>query len=231
MTSTGRGRKSRERAMPGLPLVEVASDPAVDLQLSLGGPVAGLDEAGRGPLAGPVVAACVVLPDEIPAVLLGLNDSKQLSEAQREALYPEILAHARAWAVSVVEADRIDTLNILRASLTAMAEAFADCERALKVEVGGAIIDGDKKAPLPARVVQRAVIGGDAKCRAVMAASILAKVTRDRRMLQEHVRFPVYGFDAHKGYGTARHLEALRAHGPCLLHRKSFAPVREALRG
>jgi ribonuclease HII len=224
-------KRRRASAAPALPLVEVDSDPAVDLRASLGALVAGLDEAGRGPLAGPVVAAAVVLPDALPDSLLGLNDSKQLSEAQREALYPHIVAHARAIGVSTFEADRIDVMNILRASLAAMNEAFVLCEAALQEPIRGAIVDGDKKAPLPMHVVQRAVIGGDGKCRAVMAASIIAKVTRDRRMLEEHARFPQYGFDAHKGYGTARHLEALREHGPCPLHRRSFAPVREAERG
>jgi ribonuclease HII len=223
-----RGKRKRE-AQDGLPLVEIDFDPAHELARILGGAVvAGLDEAGRGPLAGPVVAACVVLPDELPEVLHGLNDSKQLTEEQREALYPHIVQHARAFGVRAIEADRIDEVNILRASLQAMAESFLECQTRIGHSIPGAIIDGDKKAPLPMTVVQRTVIGGDAKCRAVMAASILAKVTRDRRMVEEHGRYPVYGFDAHQGYGTPQHLAALREHGPCVLHRRSFAPVRVA---
>jgi ribonuclease HII len=226
---------ARRRAVDALslPLIDVDSDPADDLRALLGGEVAGLDEVGRGPLAGPVVAACVVLPDQLPDVLLSLNDSKQMSEEAREAIYPHIKAHARVWAVSAVEAEGIDQMNILRASLHAMAQAFAACERKLKraggEEVRGAVIDGNQKAPLPMRVVQRTVIGGDAKCRAIMAASILAKVTRDRRMVREAKSFPAYAFEVHKGYPTPQHLAALKQHGPCTLHRRSFAPVRALL--
>ncbi|HEY4222325.1 MAG TPA: ribonuclease HII, partial [Myxococcota bacterium] len=136
--------------------------------------------------------------------------------------------------VAAVEAERIDTINILRASLAAMAEALESCERMLAErggaqQVHGALVDGNQRAPLPARVVQRTLISGDALSRPIMAASILAKVTRDRRMVEEHKRFPAYGFDAHKGYGTPQHMKALAALGPCSLHRRSFAPVRAAL--
>ncbi len=224
-------KRKAARMQPPLPWLEVVIDPAHQLQASLlGAAVAGLDEAGRGPLAGPVVAACVVLPDCLPDSLRALNDSKQLTHNQRDALYALVVTHARAFGIAFVEAERIDAVNILQASLAAMAEAFESCERALGVQVAGAIIDGNMKAPLPARVQQRPVIGGDGLSRCVMAASVLAKVARDRRMVLEHARFPQYGFNAHKGYGTPQHLRALKAHGPCALHRASFAPVREATR-
>lgn len=205
-------------------------DPVVALSRAFrGGPVAGLDEAGRGPLAGPVVAAACVLPEPLPAALDGLDDSKKLSEQAREALLPSILEHARAWGVASVEAARIDEINILRASLEAMAAAFVACEARLGAPIVAAAVDGNQAAPLPRRVMQQTVVEGDAKSRAIMAASIIAKVTRDRRMLLEHQRHPAYGFDQHKGYPTPRHLEALAQLGPCALHRRSFAPVRAAL--
>jgi ribonuclease HII len=206
-----------------------AVDPAVALAAAVGGPIAGLDEAGRGPLAGPVVAACVVLPEPVPAALAALDDSKKLDEAAREALFPLVQRHALAWGIAFVEAADIDAMNILRASLRAMADAFAACEAQLARPVAGALIDGNQKAPLPTRVAQRTLIGGDGLARPIMAASILAKVARDRRMVEEHARWPAYGFDVHKGYPTPRHLQALAAHGPCPLHRRSFAPVRRVL--
>jgi ribonuclease HII len=205
------------------------TDPAVDFARALFGPVGGLDEAGRGPLAGPVVAACVVLPEVLPASLAALDDSKKLDEAAREALFPLIQRDALSWGVAVVDAAVIDEKNILRASLQAMAEALAACEARLSAPLAGALLDGNQRAPLPARVAQRTLVGGDALSRPIMAASILAKVTRDRLMLDEHRRWPAYGFDAHKGYGTPQHLRALVEHGPCPLHRRSFAPVRKAL--
>lgn len=208
-----------------------AEDPALELRRTLGGHaiVAGLDEAGRGPLAGPVVAAACVLPDPLPPPLAALDDSKKLSEEERERLYPLIVEHATAWGVASVEAPRIDEVNILRASLEAMADALMDCERRLAALVSGCVLDGNQRAPLPPRVVQRCVVGGDALSRPVMAASILAKVTRDRRMVEEHGRYPGYGFDAHKGYGTPQHLRALRELGPTPIHRRSFAPVRDSM--
>ena len=218
----------RRRPQPSLFLG--GGDPAVALSRALGGcPVAGLDEAGRGPLAGPVVAAACVLPDDVPDELRGLNDSKKLSAAERDALYPAILRHARAWGIAWAEAPRIDEVNILRASLEAMAAAFALCETRLGDAIAAAAVDGNQRAPLPRRVMQETIVEGDAQSRAIMAASILAKVTRDRRMVEEHERHPAYGFDAHKGYPTPRHLEVLARVGPCVLHRRSFAPVREAL--
>ncbi len=229
-----RGLKKPKPEQPALFLVD-DEDPAVLMARDLAGPVAGLDEAGRGPLAGPVVAACVVLPHPLPECLLALNDSKALDEAAREALFPVIQREAVAWGIAVVEAPRIDEINILRASLEAMAIALDACERMLQVKLGpqnqlkGALLDGNQRAPLPAHVVQRTLIGGDAKSRPIMAASILAKVARDRRMKDEHLAHGVYGFDVHKGYPTPKHLEALRQHGPCPLHRRSFAPVRDAV--
>ena len=205
-----------------------SEDPAVVWAREINGLVAGLDEAGRGPLAGPVVAACVVLPDPLPECLLPLNDSKKLDEAAREALVPIIEREALAFAVAFVEADAIDASNILRASLQAMADAHAACELKLGRPINAALLDGNQKAPLPLHVQQRTLVGGDALSRPIMAASILAKVGRDRRMVQEHARYPVYGFGGHKGYPTPAHLKALGEHGPSPIHRFSFAPVKAA---
>ncbi len=228
MASKTKARGAKAKPQPALFLLD-DDDPALVLARELIGPVAGLDEAGRGPLAGPVVAGCVVLPHPLPEVLLALNDSKALDEDAREALFPLIQHHALAWGVGVVEAARIDEINILRASLEAMAIALERCELMLKAPLKGALLDGNQRAPLPLRITQRTLVGGDAKSRPIMAASILAKVLRDRRMVEEHARFPSYGFDAHKGYGTPQHLAALKLHGVTALHRRSFAPVREAL--
>lgn len=224
MPSIRRSARSRQPLLLELG----ADDPAHALAATLppDALVAGLDEAGRGPLAGPVVAAACVLPPVLPDSLRALNDSKKLSSEQREVLYRHIVTQARGFGVAVVEHGRIDEVNILRASLEAMAGALAACEAMLAREVAGAVVDGNMKAPLPARVVQRAVVGGDAMSRPIMAASILAKVTRDRRMHEEHARYPGYGFDAHKGYATPQHLEALARLGPSPIHRRSFAPVR-----
>lgn len=211
-----------------LPGFAPPGDPARELEAALGpsARVAGIDEVGRGPLAGPVVAAAVVLD---PLHGIGaLDDSKELDEAQRDALYPIILSAAAGVGVGVVEAPRIDEINILQASLEAMCTAFANCEEALGSRVRGAVVDGHMHAPLPQRVAQRAIIKGDARSAPIMAASIVAKVIRDRRMVEEHGRYPQYGFERHKGYPTPAHKAALREHGPCPLHRWSFAPVREA---
>lgn len=204
-------------------------EPGAELSVSLGGRlVAGLDEVGRGPLAGPVVAAAVVLDPE--REIAGLADSKKLSEKKREALFSEI--QERAWAVGVasVEANEIDELNILQASLVAMARAFSACESALSQEIAGAVVDGNQIAPLPERVRQRTVVRGDSISPAIMAASIIAKVTRDRRMMKEAQRYPEYGFGQHKGYPTAAHRKMLMQFGPSPLHRQTFAPVRLAMR-
>ena len=184
-------------------------------------PVAGVDEAGRGPLAGPVAVAAVVLDPARP--IDGLNDSKQLSEARRDALYPQIIERAAAFHIVLVSAAEIDRLNILQATFAGMREAVAGVAHLAR----SARIDGNKVPPglcLPGQFL----IGGDGKDAAIAAASILAKVSRDRYMLDLHQRLPHYGFDRHKGYGTAAHLAALNAHGPCPEHRHSFAPVRLA---
>lgn len=187
--------------------------------------IAGLDEAGRGPLAGPVVAAAVVLDPEYP--LPGLNDSKKLSAPKREALYGSIMKTALAVGVASFSPQQIDTLNILRASLQAMAEAFEKAERAYGMPIVGALIDGNQRAPLPGRVEQHTIVDGDALWECIMAASIVAKVTRDRCMVEADALYPGYGFSEHKGYGTPEHLIALRKLGPCPIHRMSYAPVAQ----
>lgn len=182
--------------------------------------VVGLDEAGRGPLAGPVVAAAVILDSARP--IPGLADSKALSPARREALFDQIRGSALAWAIGSCDPAEIDRLNILQASLHAMQKAFAS----LGVSPDEALVDGNRCPLLPCPA--RAIVKGDATEPAISAASILAKVHRDREMLALHARYPEYGFDAHKGYPTRAHVEALRRHGPSPCHRASFAPVREA---
>jgi len=182
--------------------------------------VAGVDEAGCGPLAGPVVVAAVILHPR--RRIEGLDDSKKLSPAKREALYPQIIAHAIAWRIEFVPVDEIDTLNILQARLTGMRRALC----ALDPAATHARIDGNRlPVDLPCRA--DAVVGGDGLEPAIMAASILAKVARDRAMVQLHAQFPQYGFDQHKGYASPHHLAALREHGPCPHHRRSFAPVQQ----
>jgi len=184
--------------------------------------IAGVDEAGRGPLAGPVTVAAVILDPARP--IAGLNDSKQLSERKREALYPLILERALAWRIEWVQATEIDQLNILQATLTGMRRAL----QGLSIAPTHALIDGNKlpkDLPCPAT----AIIAGDASEPAISAASILAKVSRDRRMLELHAHYPHYGFDRHKGYPSAAHRAALLAHGPCPEHRRSYAPVRKLL--
>lgn len=184
--------------------------------------IAGVDEAGRGPLAGPVVVAAVILDPDHP--IAGLGDSKALSEARREALYPLILQHALAHAIIHVDAARIDQLNIFQATMEGMRRAVA----ALAPAATLARIDGNKVPPgLPCPA--EALVGGDAIDPAIGAASILAKVSRDRWMLELHARHPDYGFDRHKGYPTPGHLATLERLGPCPEHRRSFAPVRERL--
>lgn len=180
--------------------------------------IAGVDEAGRGPLAGPVVAAAVILDPARP--IPGLADSKRLPARRREHLAERVRAQARAVAVAVVEADAIDRLNILQATLVAMRDAIA----ALRPAPCAVLVDGDRcpELDLPAR----AIVGGDACEPAIAAASIVAKVERDRIMTRLDGAHPGYGFGAHKGYGTRAHLEALHRLGPCAVHRRSFAPVR-----
>jgi len=185
--------------------------------------IAGLDEVGRGPLAGPVVAACVVLPDDFS--LDGINDSKKLTERQRERAEARIRAEAVAIGLGVVEPETIDRINILQASRQAMREAFLSLDRPPDcIRPDCVLIDG---LPVPAFPCahQQAIVGGDGLCASIAAASIVAKVARDRMMRAYDAVYPEYGFAGHKGYGAARHLEALRVHGPCPIHRRSFAPV------
>jgi ribonuclease HII len=187
------------------------------------GPIAGVDEAGRGPLAGPVVAAAVILDrGRIPK---GLNDSKQLDEETREALYPRILDMALAVGVGEASVDEIDLINIRQATHMAMARAV----RALQVAAAFALVDGNDAPALPCPC--DTLVDGDAKSVSIAAASIIAKVTRDRMMAALHDAHPHYGWRKNKGYGTPEHLDALSRHGPCAHHRRSFAPVHNILYG
>ncbi len=181
------------------------------------GLVAGVDEAGRGPLAGPVVAAAVILDDRQP--IAGLADSKKLSAARRERLFDEILAKGLCCSVAQASVEEIDRLNILQATMLAMQRAVAG----LRLKPVLVLVDGNRLPVLDVR--SEAIVRGDARVQAISAASILAKVTRDRGLAELHQAYPQYGFDRHKGYGTEVHLAALRAHGPCPEHRRSFAPV------
>ncbi|HET9048331.1 MAG TPA: ribonuclease HII [Chiayiivirga sp.] len=186
------------------------------------GLIAGVDEAGRGPLAGPLVVAAVILDPAHP--IAGIGDSKALSERQREALFPQIQAQAIACCIRVIDTATIDRLNIFQATMLGMREAVLGLGMAPHL----ARIDGNRIPPeLPCEA--EAWVKGDARDAAIGAASILAKVTRDRHMLTLHQQFPQYGFDRHKGYPTADHFAALRTHGPCPEHRRSFAPVRQAV--
>ena len=176
--------------------------------------VCGVDEAGRGPLCGPVVAAACILP--VGLVIEGLNDSKKLSEKKRDKLFDEICENAIAYSIAEASVEEINALNILEATLLAMRRAIGG----LSVPADFALIDGnvDRDFPLPAR----AVIGGDAKSPSIAAASILAKVTRDRACIELDRQYPQYGIAKHKGYGTKLHMEALRTYGPSPIHRKQF---------
>ena len=193
----------------------------LDLHFEIEGLVAGVDEAGRGPLAGPVVAAAVIL--DAGRRIRGLNDSKLLTPAVRERLYDEIRAKALCCSVAEASVDEIDELNILQATLLAMKRAV----EGLRLRPGKVLVDGNQLPRL--KMHAEAVIGGDASVKSISAASILAKVHRDRLCLQLHELHPQYGFHEHKGYSTPAHLEALKRHGACPLHRRSFAPVREVL--
>ncbi len=183
--------------------------------------IAGVDEAGRGPLAGPVVAAAVILPPL--KIFLGLNDSKQLTEAQREKLFVEITEHALAFGIGRASVAEIDELNILHATMLAMQRAVAG----LAMMPHLAIIDGNRCPVLPCSA--RAIIRGDETEPAISAASVLAKVTRDREMILLDQQYPQYGFAQHKGYGTKMHLAALKKWGASAIHRRSFAPVRAVM--
>ena len=191
-------------------------------QLHLGwdtpGLVAGVDEAGRGPLAGPVVAAAVILDDLMP--IRGLADSKTLSARRRAALFDEIRAKALACCIAEASVDEIDRLNILQATLLAMQRAVAG----LRLVPHHVLVDGNRLPPL--KMPATAIVQGDSKVQAISAASILAKVHRDRLCDALHADYPAYNFAGHKGYPTAEHLAALRLHGACPAHRRSYAPVR-----
>jgi ribonuclease HII len=185
------------------------------------GLVAGVDEAGRGPLAGPVVAAAVILDDARP--IRGLADSKVLTARRREQLHDLIRAQALCCSVALASVEEIDRLNILQATLLAMRRAV----EGLRLRPHRVLVDGNRVPVLPVPV--EAIVKGDAKVAAISAASILAKVERDRLCAELHAAHPAYGFDGHKGYPTPEHLAALREHGPCPEHRRSFAPVRDCL--
>ncbi|WP_255595396.1 ribonuclease HII [Lysobacter sp. BMK333-48F3] len=183
--------------------------------------IAGVDEAGRGPLAGPVAVAAVILNPR--RRIEGLDDSKKLTEARREALFPLIQERALAWRIELVEVEEIDRINIFHATMTGMRRAVL----ALNPGADLVRVDGNR-LPSGLPCAAQALVGGDALEPSIMAASILAKVARDRIMRGLHEQYPHYGFDQHKGYSTAAHLAALNAHGPCPQHRRSFAPVRIA---
>lgn len=184
--------------------------------------MAGVDEAGRGPLCGSVVAAAVILDPAKP--ISGLNDSKKLSEKKREALYGQICEQALAWHVAEASAAEVDQLNILHATMLAMKRAVDGLQQAPAM----VLIDGNRLPPgLPC--AGKTVVKGDARLAAIAAASVLAKVTRDRQMAEMDARWPQYGFAGHKGYPTKAHFAALAEHGPCPEHRRSFGPVRRIL--
>lgn len=189
--------------------------------------LAGVDEAGRGPLAGPVMAAAAILPAKwlesgLPPVLKGLNDSKQLTPRQRERFFDALISCGEVtFAIAQEEAIQVDEFNILQATHRAMNKALA----ALAPSPQHALVDGTRVKTL--RFPQTAIVKGDARSYSIAAASVLAKVTRDRLMEEYHERWPAYGFAEHKGYGTPQHLAALAEHGPCPIHRRSFSPLKQ----
>ena len=187
--------------------------------------ICGVDEAGRGPLVGSVVAGAVVLDPENP--IEGLRDSKKLSAARREYLYEQIMVKAKAWGVGEASPAEIDDINILQATMLAMRRAIEDLTNRLGAWPDKALIDGNRCPELP--IAAEAIIKGDSKEPAISAASILAKVTRDRQMQLLHVRYPQYGFAQHMGYPTEAHFAALKEFGACDEHRRSFSPVRKVL--
>ena len=189
--------------------------------VNVSGLMAGVDEVGRGPLAGPVVAAAVILDET--RTIRGLNDSKLLAAEERERLDHEIRRKAICFCVASASVAEIDTINILRAALLAMRRAVEGLVQQPQI----VLVDGNQRPELTMAV--RTVVGGDAKVRAISAASIIAKVHRDRLCMQLHDQHPQYGFDSHKGYSTPEHLSALQVHGACPHHRRSFAPVRSVL--
>lgn len=229
--STPRGQHAADVAdvasAAAKPRTRAAKATVPQMSLDLFGEIAadlicGVDEVGRGPLAGPVVTAAVILDPSRP--IKGLADSKKLTAKRREALYEEIIERSLAYYIAEASVAEIDSLNILHATMLAMQRAVIGLPRVPSL----ALIDGNRCPVLPMRA--EAIIKGDDKVAAISAASILAKVTRDRQLVELHEAFPQYGFDEHAGYGTPRHLEALRTHGPSPHHRQSFAPVREAFK-
>jgi ribonuclease HII len=193
------------------------------LSFDVPGLIAGVDEAGRGPLAGPVVAAAVILDELKP--IKGLADSKAISALKRERLFDEIRAKALCCCIAEASAAEIDELNILQATMLAMRRAV----EGLRLKPAKVLVDGNRIPVL--KIPAEAIVKGDAKVKAISAASILAKVHRDRLCVELHALHPQYGFDGHKGYPTPEHLAALRAHGACPQHRRSFGPVRDVLGG
>ena len=191
------------------------------LDWDLPGLMAGVDEAGRGPLAGPVFAAAVILDDLLP--IQGLADSKKLTPKKREHLYEIIKAQALCFCVATASVEEIDQLNILQATLLAMQRAV----KGLRLKPSKVLVDGNRLPVLDIRA--EAIVKGDSTVPSISAASILAKVERDRWCVEVDAQFPNYGFLTHKGYGTQMHLRALQEHGPCFLHRRSFAPVAKLL--
>jgi ribonuclease HII len=187
--------------------------------------VCGVDEAGRGPLVGSVVAGAVVLDPNRP--IDGLKDSKKLTAARREFLYEQIIESSKAWGVGEASPTEIDSINILQATMLAMRRAIEDLAERLGGWPDKALIDGNRCPELP--IPAEAIIKGDAKELAISAASILAKVTRDRQMMLLHERHPEYGFSQHMGYPTVAHFAALKQYGACVEHRRSFSPVRKVL--
>jgi ribonuclease HII len=189
--------------------------------------IAGVDEAGRGPLAGPVVAAAVMFPERwlkegLPAELNGLNDSKQLTARQREEFFEVLTTCGEIqFAIAQMDAARVDEINILQATHRAMNDALAQLQPAPQ----HALVDGTRVKTL--RFPQTPMVKGDSRSYSIAAASVLAKVTRDRLMVEYHERWPAYGFADHKGYGTAQHLAAIAEHGPCPIHRRTFAPLKQ----
>jgi ribonuclease HII len=209
--------------MPSRKSSRIDFRPALQASLvwDIAGLVAGVDEAGRGPIAGPVVAAAVILDDLHP--IQGLNDSKKLTPLRREKLYDEIRAKALCCSIAQASVEEIDRLNILQATLLAMRRAV----EGLRLKPCKVLVDGNRLPVLD--VLAEAIVRGDATVPSISAASILAKVTRDRWCAELDQRFPQYGFAGHKGYGTAEHLAALRTHGACPEHRRTFSPVAQVL--
>lgn len=221
-TKSTKTSKAKPDPLPGLVSEVFVCGEVEDWANARGmGLLIGLDEAGRGPLAGPVVVAACAMP--YPCPIAGINDSKQLTEEEREALFEPIMQHALGIGIVVVEHDVIDEMNILRASLHGMALAWEQLVDQLPhLRASVVLVDGKDRAPLPAEVDQRPIIKGDSRSTNIAAASILAKVSRDRIMRDYHTVYPEYGFDRHKGYPTVEHRSLVERHGPCPIHRRSF---------